>query len=132
MSGQKNNRLKKDNGRLPLDIPEPRFLADCNHRVKTVGKAVFALVSLPKRDSSVSKEVAMRMKSYWGTMLKQVRYLDYNKSNETINRHVLAPVEHLFNNHEHCDEQWCYVLQAQKEGKPYVPEEHSTIVQQNR
>ena len=64
----------------------------------------------------------MRMKSYQGTMLKQVRYLDY-KRNERINRQVLAPVEHLFNNHEYCGEQWCQILQAQKEGKPYVPEE---------
>ncbi len=46
----KRNKLKSDNGRLPLDIPEPRFLADFNHRVKTVGKSVYALASLPKKN----------------------------------------------------------------------------------
>ena len=28
-------KKKKDNGRLPLEIVEPKFLADFNHRVKT-------------------------------------------------------------------------------------------------
>ena len=42
----KQNRPKQDNGRLPLDIPEPRFLADFNHRVKTIGKAVYALATV--------------------------------------------------------------------------------------
>jgi len=69
-----SNRLKSDNGRLPLDIPEPRFLADFNHRVKTVGKSVYALATLPKKESNVTKELAARMKTYWGTMLKQIRY----------------------------------------------------------
>ena len=117
------NRPKKDNGRLPIDIPEPKFLADFNHCIKTVGKAVFALASLPKRDSDVSKEIALRMKSYWGAMLKQVRYLKWDEENEKIKQRVLAPLEHLFDNHTFCDEEWCYVLKAQKEGKPYVPEE---------
>ena len=62
------------------------------------------------------------MKTYWGSMLKQIRYLDWEKEEEKIKEKVLAPVEHLFNNHQFCDEKWCYVLKAQKEGKPYVPE----------
>ena len=48
-------------------------------------------------------------------MLKQVRYLKWEEEREKIQRKVLAPIEHLFQNHEYCDEQWCYVLQAQKE-----------------
>ena len=117
------NHPKKDNGRLPIDIPEPSFLADFNHRVKTVGKSVYALATLPKRDSNVTKPIAERIKTYWGTMLKQVRYLKWEEEREKIERKVLAPIEHLFQNHEYCDEQWCYVLQAQKKKKPYVPEE---------
>ena len=54
------------------------------------------------------------------------------KNNETIKNHLLAPVEHfLFSNHEYCDEQWCYVLKAQKEGKPYVPEESRPFSNKN-
>ena len=63
------------------------------------------------------------MKTYWGSMLKQIRFLKWNDENEKIKRKVLAPIEHLFQNHAYCEEQWCYVLQVQKEGKPYVPGE---------
>ena len=80
------NKPKKDNGRLPMDIPEPSFLADFNHRVKTVGKSVYALATLPKRDSPVTKEIAERMKTYWGAMLKQIRYLKWHEESEKIKK----------------------------------------------
>ena len=115
---------KSDNGRLPLDVPVPRFLADFNHRVKTVGKSVYALATLPKKDSTVSKPLAERIKTYWGTMLKQIRYLKFEEERETIMKRVSAPIEHIFNNHLNCDEKWCYVLKAQKEGKQYIPEKN--------
>ena len=123
----KSNTLKKCNGRLPLDIPEPHFLADFNHRVKTVGKAVYTLAGLPQKDSKVTKDMASRLKLYWGAMLKQVRYLSWEREKETIRKKVLAPVEHLFNEHKYCDEKWCYVLQAQKDNKPYVPEDKKKL-----
>ena len=82
----KRNVRKQDNGRLPLDIPEPSFLADFNHRVKTVGKAVYGLAALSKRESAVSKEMAARIKTYWGTMLKQIRYLKWEDEREKIKK----------------------------------------------
>ena len=115
-------KLKSDNGRLPLDIPEPRFLADFNHCVKTVGKSVYALALLPKKESDVSKELAAQMKTCRGMMLKQIRYLHWEKESEKIKQKVLAPVEHLFNDHKYCDAEWCYVLKADKENKPYTPD----------
>ena len=127
----KQNRPRQDNGRLPLKIPEPRFLADFNHRVKTVGKAVYALATVSKKESSVTKEIAARMKTYWGSMLKQIRYLDWDREGEKIKERVLATVEHLFNNHQYCDEKWCYVLRAQKEGKPYCPEDSRPLYEEN-
>ena len=120
-------KLRKDSGRLPIEIPEPRFLADFNHRVKTVGKAVYLLASLPQKESKVTKDIANRMKLYWGSMLKQIRYLHWEKNEEEIKRKVLAPVEHLFNDHQYCDHSWCYVLKAQKENKPYVPDEKKPL-----
>ena len=56
-------------------------------------------------------------------MLKQIRYMYWEKNKEEIKRKVLAPVEHLFNACQYCDPFWCYVLKAQKENKPYVPDE---------
>ena len=44
---------------------------------------------------------------------------------------MLAPVERLFNNHQYCDEKWCYVLKAQKEGKPYCPEDSRPLYEKN-
>ena len=123
----KQNRPKPDNGRLPVEIPEPHFLADFNHRVKTVGKAVYALASLPQKESQITKDIAARMKLYWGSMLKQIRYLHWEENKEEIKRKVLAPVEHLFNDHQYCDPKWCYVLQAQNENKPYMPGENKPL-----
>ena len=71
----KNNAQKQDNGCLLLDIPKPSFPADFNDRVKPAGKAVYRLAALSKKESSVSKEVTARIKIYWGTMPRQIRYL---------------------------------------------------------
>ena len=57
MSKEQSKYRQKHNDRLPIDIPELKFLTDFHCRMKTARKAVFALVSLPKRDSEVSKEV---------------------------------------------------------------------------
>ena len=59
---------KKDNGRLPIEIPEPKFLADFNHRVKTVGKAVYELAKPLKKTSLVDKPLAARIKLYRAMM----------------------------------------------------------------
>ena len=60
-------------------------------------------------------------------MLKQIRYLDWEKENEKIKVKVLAPIEHLFNDHTYCNEQWCYIIKAHKEGKPYELEENRPL-----
>ena len=45
----KNNQLKKDNGKLPLHVIPPSFLADPNHRKKVVGKQLYAMATAPKK-----------------------------------------------------------------------------------
>ena len=64
------NKSQKDNGMLPLGIPEPSFLVEFNHRVKVVRNRVYTLASLPKWDSSIMKEIAERMKINWDKMCK--------------------------------------------------------------
>jgi len=66
-------------GRLPHHIPAPKFLADFNHRVKSVGKAIYALAGLSKKKSSVTKDMAKRINYYWSAMLNQIRHLDVKK-----------------------------------------------------
>ena len=75
----KKGKKKADNGRLPLDIMMPSFLADFNHRVKTVGKRFYDLASLPKKKSRVDTSLTRRMKLNWGTMMKQVKHLKYEE-----------------------------------------------------
>ena len=77
-------KLKQDHGRLPLDVPEPGFLADFNHRVKRVGKRFYELAKAPKYKSSVDNALAKRMKLNWGTMMKQVRHMTWKDDKKEI------------------------------------------------
>ena len=43
------------------------------------------------------------MKTYWGTILRQIRYLEWKKEWTQIMGKVVAPIEHLFNNHQSYD-----------------------------
>ena len=56
---------KLTSGRLPSHIPSPKFLADFNHRVKSVGKGIYELATVSKKISMVNKDLAKRMKYYW-------------------------------------------------------------------
>jgi len=108
--------------KLPDSIPPPKFLADFNHRVKSVGKAVYDLASMSKKKSMVDNNLALRLKKYWSKMLQQVKKLDLEEDWKQIEKRVRAPIEHIFDNHEFCQEEWCYSLQAKKEGKLYTPD----------
>ena len=109
-------------GRLPNSVTPPHFLADFNHRVKSVGRAVYELALMSKSQSMVDKNLAKRMKQYWSKMLQQIKKLHCEKDWNEIQERVRAPLEHVFNNHEFCQESWCYALQARKENKVYVPD----------
>ena len=116
----KKGNFKADHGRLPLDIEEPAFLADFNHRVKTVGKRFYELAKASKKKSGVDTGLARRMKLNWGTMMKQVRHMTWGNNKKEIKEKLSAPVEHIFGNHKFCGS-WCYALKAEKEGKKYLP-----------
>ena len=122
----KSDGKNKGNGRLPIHIPEQTFLADFNHRVKVVGKSAYFLATQPKKESEVTKPMAERIKTNCGSILRQVRYLDWAKDCEKIRKRVLAPIEHLFSNHEFCEESWCLAKRAQKE-KEYRPDQKNIL-----
>ena len=110
-------------GKLPDLIPPPKFLADFNHRVKSVGRAVYELAMLSKSKSMVDKNLAKRLKLYWSKMLQQVKKFDLQDDWEEIEKRVRAPIEHIFNNHLYCQETWCYALKAKNENKTYIPDD---------
>ena len=92
----------RDTGKLPLHLPMPKFLADPTHRTKVVAKKFFSLLKLSKQESEISKADCLRLKKYWGYMLKQNR----SASVSVMAKAAKAPIEHLFDSHEFCGA-WC-------------------------
>ncbi len=98
-----NNGERYTAGELSYEVPEPKFLTDFNHWVKSVGKVVCDLASKPKRNSRVDKNIAKRLKLYWSKMLNQTQHLNIESNWNKIQQRGRAPVEHIFNNHQLCD-----------------------------
>ena len=90
-------------GKLNPEIPEPSWLADPSHRTKVVAKYMFNLATLPKSKSTCTKIDAVRVKKYFGYMLKTNR----DRTIPEIKIASLAVIEHLFDNHHYCDSRWC-------------------------
>ena len=90
-------------GKLNPEIPEPSWLADPSHRTKVVAKYIFALAMLPKSKSTCTKIDAIRVKKYFGYMIKTNR----NSTISEIKIASLAVIEHLFDSHDYCNSRWC-------------------------
>ena len=90
-------------GKLNPEIPKPSWLADPSHRTKVVAKYMFNLATLPKSKSTCTKIDAVRVKKYFGYMLKTNR----DRTIPEIKIASLAVIEHLFDNHQYCDSRWC-------------------------
>ena len=91
-------------GKLKEGVCEPRFLADPSHRTKVMVKPVFNLVTKTKKLDEVKMIDALRLKKYVSCYISQNRNGDFDK----FVSNAKAPVEHLFDNHEFCDDSWCY------------------------
>ena len=107
---------KNKKGKLPEYIPEPIFLADPTHRVKTIAKYIFQLAKMPLSESPVTKDLALQMKKYFGYFLKQQRFSTLDQ----IRHASKAPLHHLFNNHQFCNVSWCLAKRAEENGDNYV------------
>ena len=94
-------------GTLPSGLPSPEWLSDPTHRTKTMAKPFFHLAALGKSESECTKLDAVRIKRWWGFMVKVHKGSDL----ETIKRAANAVLEHLFDNHIYCDVKWCKPLQ---------------------
>jgi hypothetical protein len=102
---------KKDAGLLPLEIPEPKNAADPTHRAKCVAAKVFGLQKTHgRKGTDVTNVDGNRIKLYWGHWQKQSR----NKSFDEFKCNSNAVIEHLFNDHTYCSDEWCPVLKARQ------------------
>jgi hypothetical protein len=101
---------KKDAGLLPLEVPEPDNAADPTHRAKCVASKVFSLQKIHgRKGTDVTNIDANRIKLYWGHWQKQSRNLPFDEFKRKSN----AVVDHLFDDHTFCSDEWCPVLKAQ-------------------
>ena len=71
-------------GKLNPEIPEPSWLADPSHRTKVVAKYIFALATLPKNKSTSTNIDAVRVKKYFGYMIKDKQRPHYTRNKDCI------------------------------------------------
>jgi len=109
-----DNKLVKDTGKLPLNVPPPKHLhSDMSHRIRGVGYAAFDCKSEAKikNDKGLMKVECLNLKRNMGYYVKSNQHL----SDEDFNRCGMCVVQHLFNDHSLCDIKWCANLKAQQE-----------------
>lgn len=65
--------------RLPLHVPEPKFLCDPTHRRKVVGKHLFALKGKGKKQTDCSQGDCLCLQRCWGHVIKQNRHKPFEE-----------------------------------------------------
>ena len=111
---------RPDHGRVPRHMPEPNFVADPNHRRKTLVGELFALEGLPKTspEEQLKKNPKRQPKKWNLTMSKMdcrrlsknfafmARTLQEKDTDDAILNAGRAVLEHHFDNHQCCGD-WC-------------------------
>ena len=132
----KVSNLKSDKGKLSLWILETDFKADPGYRNKTMAGKLYKLANASVAKSRITPAMARRLKKNWRYILRQGKNCE---SVDKFKKNAQAVLEHMFNNHTHCNSQWCLALRAQEEDKQYthpsewlsrkVPEEEEMYTQ---
>lgn len=102
----RNGNLTKrpDKGMLPSDMEEPKFLADPNHRKRTLKGELYRLVNKKVADRhTLTKCDVLRISMNFAYM---ARTLKEDMTDDVIVERAKAVLEHHFDNHEHCGD-WC-------------------------
>jgi hypothetical protein len=89
---------RPDRGRLPRTVPEPKFVADPNHRRKVLTGELIALAnSKVAEKATMTRMDSTRIGKSYGYMirrqLKNMQETDYIRAGKAV-------LEHHFNNHE--------------------------------
>jgi hypothetical protein len=94
---------RKDNGKLPGNVPEPTFVADPNHRRKTLNGELINMDTATKGvKETMTRMDTIRIVKNFGYMIRTLRDKD---PSEYVNAGK-AVLEHHFDNHEYCGA-WC-------------------------
>ena len=104
MRAHLQNQSNDDKGKLPEEIPEPIFKADPSHRIKVMSGPIFKMVTKTKDPSKCKQVDALRVKKYTGCSIYKNKDLPIDE----FIANAKAPIEHLFNDHQWCHEDWCW------------------------
>ena len=83
-------------GYLSKEISMPQWFTDPTHRAKCVSGEFFELVKIFK---SLKKLEALRLKNYCSYYIKMNR----KKSIEDIRKNIMESLDHIFDDHNLCD-----------------------------
>jgi hypothetical protein len=98
-----NPQKRPDKGKLPLHIPEPKFLADPNHRRKVwTGELICLATGNKSTKFTMTKMDATRLGKNYGYMIRSLARLPVEKYEDAGK----AVLEHHFDNHAYCGP-WC-------------------------
>ena len=100
-----NEVERPDKGGIPGNMPEPAFLADPNHRKKTLKSCLYGFVKKKvANQKTMTKCDCVCISTNFAYM---ARTLNYKTTDEEIVTAGKAVLEHHFDNHEHCGD-WCW------------------------
>ena len=96
---------RPDKGGLPRHIPEPSFLADPNHRKKTLKGALYGCLKRKKADRhGLTKVDVIRITNNFAYMMRSLQELPNSDLFVEKGKAVLG---HHFDLHEHCSLSFC-------------------------
>ena len=99
---------------LDRSIPEPKWLADPNHRCKVVAKPFYKLALAPKKTSLVTKHDAKRIKFYYSYFIRVNRCKE-GMTASWMSKHVWCVLYHLFDVHHLCTSDYCWKKRKEEE-----------------
>ena len=118
---------RPDHGSIPRHMPEPEFVADPNHRRKTLAGVLYALSALGKTPPEQQKPTKDGRTKPWNMTMTRMdcrrlsknfafmaRTLKHKKTDAEILDAGKAVLEHHFDNHQYCGG-WCHRKQQQQE-----------------
>jgi hypothetical protein len=96
-------KVRNDNGKLPADIPEPKFVADPNHRRKGLtGELIKLDMSKVSEKHTMTRMDSTRIGKNFGYMARTLKQRPEDEFEDAAS----AVLEHHFDCHNHCGD-WC-------------------------
>jgi hypothetical protein len=122
---------RKHKGKLPADHYPITFFTDPNHIVRCFGSKVYKLSRASKKKSRMSRSDAPRLKrnfSYWARKGNKGCIIIYRRQSRAV-------VEHHFNNHTYCSDDFCKMkgtpVEENEQNKKYrSKKEHPKLYEQ--